>query len=157
MLVSNGFINEVVAEVWDSMLGVSIEAVAEGDAPEDGDVDQEGISGLIQISGRWNGSVVLACARALAIELTQAMFAMEDEEPGPEEIRDAFGELTNMVGGRLKNEVGEPSQLSLPQVIEGEGYEEHLTPGRCMRNLSFDCLGKSLQVKIFETREPKER
>lgn len=151
MLVSNGFINEVVAEVWASMLGVEIEAVPEDAPVAECSAEQEGISGLIQISGRWNGSVVLACARDLAVELTQVMFAMEDEEPGSDEIKDAFGELTNMVGGRLKNEVGEPSQLSLPMVVEGLQYELHIARSQCMRNLTFDCLGRPLQLKIFET------
>ncbi len=69
--------------------------------------------------GAWRGAVVLQCPTQHAYQAAEAMFAAEPGSLGPEEVADALGELTNMVGGNLKNLLPQPSVLSIPSVTRG--------------------------------------
>jgi chemotaxis protein CheX len=52
----------------------------------------------------------------------EAMFAAEAGSLSWDEVSDALGELTNMVGGNIKGLLPAPSTLSIPSVAGGESY-----------------------------------
>jgi chemotaxis protein CheX len=113
-------IDEILAEVLSSLALDSYEV-----PPVDLPIV---VTGSVSISGSWSGAVLIELPAGAEVSLTAAMFAMGPDEVGPEEISDAVGELANMVGGVVKSLMPEPSRLSLPQVVSGDGL--HLTiPG----------------------------
>lgn len=115
---SNG-VHEIVAEIWESMLGLQIEPVTDLDVP----VGRE-ISASVQITGGWQGAFIVECPTASAAAFTAAMLGMDDgEEPSESDIHDVVGELANMAGGNLKAVVGEESRLSLPTVASGSNLD----------------------------------
>jgi len=73
----------------------------------------------VQITGCWQGSVVITCSRAVAEAVTAAMFGTEPGETTPDDLQDAMGEIANMIGGNIKNRMPVPSGLSLPTVAVG--------------------------------------
>ncbi|MEL6178715.1 MAG: chemotaxis protein CheX [Myxococcota bacterium] len=146
MPIANHDIITSVEEIWDSMLGTPIASTPVVTMPESPDR----IACMVQITGRWVGSVMLVCRKDLAADLTRTMFAMDDEQPSSDDIHDAFGELANMVGGNIKTIVGDPSHLSLPTVIDGHNYHLNVTRSTCTHEVDFECLGERLQLRIFE-------
>ena len=62
------------------------------------------------------------CPLALARTLTAQMF-QADRQPDLDEVRDALGELANMLGGNVKALLPAPSRISLPAVAVGSDYE----------------------------------
>jgi chemotaxis protein CheX len=109
---------EIAREVWASFLGLELEPLFldEADLPP---VSGPSISGVVGISGAWNGSVAVECSKDHAVVAAEAMFAADAGSLAPEEIADAWGELTNMVGGNIKSLFPAPSALSVPTVTDG--------------------------------------
>jgi chemotaxis protein CheX len=114
--VTSSDIIEITREVWSSFLSLEIEPVDADSAPLEG----LRITGVVSISGAWQGSVVLECAHAHAVAAAEAMFAADPGSLSDDEVGDALGELTNMVGGNVKSLLPAPSALSIPSVAEGD-------------------------------------
>jgi len=82
-----------------------------------------GISGIIGLSGKAIGMVVLSLSDELAKKATSVMLLCETEEINADVI-DAVGELTNMVAGAAKAELAEfDLMVSLPNVVTGEDHD----------------------------------
>jgi len=90
---------------------------------KDGNVAQHSISGVVGLSGRAVGAVVLSLSEEVALKAASTMLMMELTEIDADVI-DAIGELTNMVAGAAKAELAEYEMMvSLPNVITGAGHE----------------------------------
>ncbi len=86
-----------------------------------------GISGIVGLGGELRGTAVFQCSNAVALSLTRQMLG--EESPSPQLLRDAVGELANILAGGIKKqlvELGTVVALSVPTVIEGR---PHLVSG----------------------------
>lgn len=108
-------INALTMQVWEAVLCLPIE----NDVPEPRPSDLH-VVGMVNITGGWEGSVLVRCTRPLARTITETMFGMDPGEATADEIADALGEIANMIGGNVKSLVPGPSQLSLPTVADYE-------------------------------------
>ena len=109
---------EIAQEVWESFLSMSLLPHPLGaDAPV---LQGQSMTGCVHVSGAWTGSVFLSCELAAAAAAAEAMFAADPGSLSPDEVSDAIGELTNMVGGNIKSLLPAPSSLSVPTVAVGE-------------------------------------
>ncbi len=109
---------EIAQEVWESFLSMSLLPHPLGaDAPL---LQGQSMTGCVHISGEWTGSVFLSCDLGVAAVAAEAMFAADPGSLSPDEVSDAIGELTNMIGGNLKSLLPAPSSLSVPTVAVGE-------------------------------------
>jgi chemotaxis protein CheX len=80
------------------------------------------ISGVIGLSGKAIGTVVLSLSKEVALHAASHMLMCECTEIN-EEVVDAVGELTNMVAGAAKAELEElHMSVSLPNVITGRNH-----------------------------------
>ena len=66
-------------------------------------------------------SLILRCRREAAARWAASMFNRSANETSQEDVRDALGELANMVAGNVKGILAGESRLSLPVV--GEWYQ----------------------------------
>jgi len=116
MTLASTEISEIVAEVWGAMLGLETEVA---------DPDTLGglphLTGSVDVTGPHGCLVSLSVSDAAARAFAAAMFAADPHELADDEVVDAVGELTNMVGGNIKSLLPEPSRLSLPVVVPGHG------------------------------------
>lgn len=81
------------------------------------------ISGVIGLSGKAVGTVVVSLSKEVALKATSTMLMMDATEVDGDVI-DAVGEITNMVAGAAKAELAEYElSISLPSVITGRGHE----------------------------------
>jgi len=80
------------------------------------------ISGIIGLSGRAIGTVVLSLSESLALKAASSMLLSEQTEINADVV-DAVGELTNMVAGSAKAELEEYELMSsLPSIITGKRH-----------------------------------
>lgn len=112
------------------------------------------ISGVIGLSGRAVGTVVLNIPESLALRAASILL-MEEQTEVTNEVLDAVGELTNMVAGQAKSELDQfQLSLSLPNVITGIGHEIRfpaITPPICV---SFETsIGPILLEVGFEMQD----
>jgi chemotaxis protein CheX len=116
MTVPAGEVHEIVAEIWESMLGLPVELGPD----EKPTASRREVYAAVQITGAWDGAVIIECDEAAADAFARAMLGLEDESPTESDVHDVMGELANMAGGNVKAMVGEDTRLSLPTVVVGE-------------------------------------
>lgn len=79
------------------------------------------ITGVISISGSYNGSVSITYSEKLILHVVSTMFGEEMTEMN-DEIKDAVGELTNMISGQATTkltELGTSLKAELTDVVMG--------------------------------------
>jgi len=90
------------------------------------------ISGVVGITGQAEGSLCLTFSREVILQIMTSMLGEEQKEI-TEEVKDAVGELTNMISGdsrRRLQEKGYTFHGAIPSVISGPGHEvKHITRG----------------------------
>ncbi len=114
------------------------------------------ISGVIGLSGKAIGTVVLSLSKEVAVQAASTMLMAEYTELN-DDVIDAVGELTNMVAGAAKAELEQYDlSISLPNVITGKGHEI-----RFPSNVSPICVlfesqwgDLSLEVGLAEAKVP---
>lgn len=80
------------------------------------------VSGIIGLSGKAVGSVVVSFSKSVALKAASTMLLVEATEID-DDVVDAIGEITNMVAGAAKSELEEYKlSISLPNVITGEPH-----------------------------------
>jgi len=138
-------LNEIAERVWSMVLGMKLSPVACDPARAEA---RDFVLGKITISGNWSGSVTLGCSPKLARDAAAAMFGKKAAETEPDEIRDALGELTNMVGGNFKTLLKGEHRLSVPDVVGTVPYGEVVPPPR--EHLWFECKGGVVILSVLE-------
>jgi CheY-specific phosphatase CheX len=135
---------EIAQSIWETMFALPLEAGSGGTLGTD-----PAMTGAVQIDGAWEGAVMLQCPRVLADRLTSVLF-QGDGTPTPDDVRDAMGELTNMLAGNVKALLAEPSRISLPTVALGADYELSVVGTEAVATVSFTCEGSPLTVTVLE-------
>ncbi|MBL8810562.1 MAG: chemotaxis protein CheX [Planctomycetaceae bacterium] len=144
MTIDQQTLQQVVTDVCSGMLGLEVEP-SEKDNAATGDA----LSAVVKISGGWDSLVQVLAPRKTAKAIASTMFAMNEDELTEAEIRDAVGEIVNMVGGNLKGIVEGDSSLSLPCVGEATGsapFDENFKG----LEISNSCQGDPLIVRVFD-------
>lgn len=114
------------------------------------------VSGVIGLSGRAVGTVVVSFSTQVALKAASTMLMMETTTID-DDVLDAVGELTNMVAGAAKAELEEYEMMvSLPNVITGRNHEVHFPSEVTPIVIAFDTdFGPiSLEVGLSQVREP---
>jgi chemotaxis protein CheX len=114
-------LSDVVMQIGSIQLGWELQVIDDDVAGRA--TGEESVTASVQIHGDFDGAVHLTCPRVLATEVAGRMFRLPASKLSDDEVRDALGELTNMVAGNLKSRLPGSSNLSLPTVVEGAGYE----------------------------------
>jgi chemotaxis protein CheX len=107
----------IVDEVFMSMLGCPVQAhpccLTE----------EEQITASVFFAGEWRGAVSIEMGIGQAMEITRK-FNPEARPSGlDDDVRDAIGELANMVGGNLKASLPSGTHMSIPSVVRGTDYK----------------------------------
>ncbi|MFW5692975.1 MAG: chemotaxis protein CheX, partial [Thermoguttaceae bacterium] len=108
------------------------------------------ISGIIGLSGKARGTIVLCLEREMALITTAALLA---EQPNTTQITadviDAVGELTNMIAGNAKAKLEQfAMSVSLPSVITGKGHCIEFPSGTKPICIPFTCDAGNLDVEV---------
>ena len=126
VIPSEATILEIVEEIWSSVI------VDAGDLLHkrlESESTTPAVLAYIEITGHWHGSVRLACSPRAARHIAAGMFAMAESEVSDDELADAVGEFTNIVGGNIKALFPSPCGLSLPGVAGIGAFGDTLPPG----------------------------
>jgi chemotaxis protein CheX len=103
----------ITSDVWSCFLGEEVYPIPDDAAG----LDDESVLASVGITGSWGGHVLLELPAAGAEEAAKRMLGAE--EVTANEIVDALGELSNMVGGNVKSLLPTPCHLGLPMVVQG--------------------------------------
>jgi chemotaxis protein CheX len=126
-------------EVFSTMMGVGCAPVG-----RDSGAEAETISAVIGLAGALSGSLVLHTSGAAAMRIAERMTGIETTEVDAM-VRDAVGEVCNMVAGAWKGldpALASGCLLSTPTVVAGSSYElfSQRAPIRIERSYRFEEL-----------------
>lgn len=137
-------LQQVVQDVCSGMLGLELEPLEQSTCDE-----SDALSAVIRISGGWDSLVQVLTPRKTAEAIASTMFAVSETNLSEAEIRDAVGEIVNMVGGNLKGIVEGDSKLSLPCVGKATGAAPFDSSFSGL-TVSNRCQGDPLIVRVLE-------
>jgi chemotaxis protein CheX len=133
-------LDQAVEEVFSTMMAIACLPVEENVAPE-----HETISAVIGLAGALSGSMVLHSGSRAAISMAERLTGLLPEGVDAM-VRDAIGEVCNMIAGAWKGAdpvLASGCLLSTPTVVSGSSYElfSQRTALRMERSYRFaDCL-----------------
>ena len=136
MLLTDLDLREVIESVWTSMLGYNITLV---DAALEFASSENVMVGCVQITGSWEIAALVHMPETLAIDVAATMFGMAPDELSADEVRDALGEMANMIGGNIKGMLPGTSQLSLPTISQGQNFSVALPGTELLSSLTYEC------------------
>jgi chemotaxis protein CheX len=136
----------IATEIWSSVLGLPLQRREAFDLPQGAPL----LTGRIEIRGAWEGAVAMQCSLTFARTATSRMLRLKAREAAEEEIRDAIGELANILGGNVKEFLPAPSQISLPEVTDGDVDSLQRPNGRLLSRLDFSCEGHPIRVAVVQ-------
>ncbi len=106
------------------------------------------VSGVLGISGDLKGLLCIHCPDPVAHSITTMLLGCEGDA---EEVRDAIGEITNMVAGNLKTalaETGRRLELSIPTSIAGNSYSVSVQSEGDQVTIPFQVPGGRFLVEL---------
>jgi chemotaxis protein CheX len=116
-----------VNEVFETMLGVRCQSRSESTTGSSGSAT-ETVTAVVGFGGILSGACVFRCDAPAARQIAGLMTGMEFESID-ETVKDAVGEICNMLAGGWKSKVPELAAncgLSVPAVITGTDYNLHV-------------------------------
>ena len=120
-------LSKSIENVFGTMMGIEV-GYGKDDTGEDIS-KTEHYTATIGFAGGWNGFVSITCSKNAAQFITSLLLGIDSANVSCEDIRDAIGEVANMVGGRFKslfselnNSGKEVFKMSIPSVIQGKEY-----------------------------------
>ena len=145
MPLDDELIRELTTVVWSTVLGLDV-ASSLDESPPSSRVSGDEITTSVDISGAWDGTISLSFSPSFGRRLAAMMLDCAESQATPALVRDAVGELANLVCGNVKGALPGPSKLSLPRVEAGTAAAmEAATLGR---RVWFDCGGQRFSVTV---------
>jgi chemotaxis protein CheX len=139
-------IGEIVNAIFTSFIHMDIHK-----APPTGHLPPAGVfmSGIVYLTGAWEGSVALDISRDLASRAACAMLGLNPVHLGQRELEDVLAEIVNITGGNIKALLPHPSKLSIPAVGESPVLA-HEAPNRpLVSQVWFESAGQPLVVTVL--------
>lgn len=114
------------------------------------------ISGIIGLSGKASGTVVVSVDREVALSATEKMLGVRPADVDADVI-DAIGEVTNMIAGKAKTGLEHLSMhLALPTVITGKNHVVRFGSNAQTICIPYTCDWGGLSVEVGLVDAPQE-
>jgi chemotaxis protein CheX len=146
MNVQEQDIRDITDSVWTNILQTNAASGPECATPE---MSGTILTSCVQITGRWEGAVTIQCPIGLARTAASVMFDADPVTVSDADIRDALGELANMVGGNIKALLPGPTHLSLPVVVEGDKQSLSICHAVAVQTVGFASIGEAFVVTLL--------
>lgn len=111
------------------------------------------VQAWVEIRGERPLRTLVATGRDTADRITRALLALEPQDAvGTEDVRDALGEIANVIGGNVKGLLPDHTALSLPVVSFGDPHPD----GALLWTRSLQWRHEPLVVSMWDVPEKYE-
>lgn len=144
----NDKIIETTIEIFATM--VMVDVSVDGPPLQTSGTLSDSISGMIGLAGTHKGVLAIHVPNHVALTITSSFLGTDVDEIN-DDVRDAVGELANMLGGNVKtilSKNGRDIDLSLPSTISGHKYGFKATAGIDMVILPFKTASGTFMVEL---------
>ncbi|MGD0096742.1 MAG: chemotaxis protein CheX [Terracidiphilus sp.] len=137
-------LSEIVKSVFLTMMDLEL---SNSDKPWHPGGDR--LTSFVQLTGEWNGAVMLECSRDQACHFAGRILAIDPPETVDDDVRDVIGELANMIGGNMKCGMAPGVRLSMPTVLNGSDYDLRVCGSQVQERIAFQCEDKPFWVTVL--------
>lgn len=138
---------QIVCDVFGAMLAMDLEHCGTGPAP----AGPDGVlSAGVYFTGPWRGAALVECTPGQAREFARRLMPV-DVALSADDVRDALGEIANMVGGNLKAILPAGVGISMPSVVAGSDFTLRVCGGRILTRVNLDSAVGVFRVIVVET------
>jgi chemotaxis protein CheX len=139
---------EIVERLWQTTLALPLTYLP--DARPEWPQGAALLTASIHFGGSFPAQLSLTCPRSFACSVAASMFRVQPECASREDVRDAIGEVINIVGGNLKAVASPSCQLSLPHVVDGDvAAGPHGAPAaELLAQLMFESAGERFALRL---------
>lgn len=135
-----GMLTDFVPTVFDTMLSLK---VSQAGAVYQSELEGHKVVGVVSFAGDIMGVVSIHVDRIFAQIMARSMMGLEEgETAGESDIRDVIGELSNIIGGKLKSyftDAGLICELSTPSMTRGKDFHVEAMSLHRYERLAFQC------------------
>jgi len=143
-------VTQIVEYVFQTMLGVEVQPGPRADSSP-----AAALTAVVYFVGEWKGAVLLQCSLEQAFAFTSHLMPALRPTTVDADVRDALGELANMLGGNLKSVLPPGVALSMPSVVEGTDYALHLCGGNVSKVLALASALGVFWVTLVQLLDPE--
>jgi chemotaxis protein CheX len=131
--------------LWNDHFGLNIGPLQEP-GPES---NERTWSSCINISGEWQGALVLECPESIVRHAAAMLFATDGEETTTEDIEDALKELSVLIGKQMRQVLPEATKLSRPSIVSDPDRKEILESLRELTDMQLSCEGRPIRIALL--------
>jgi chemotaxis protein CheX len=143
---------QIIGDVFRTMLNLTVERATGGWHNK-----AQPVTGAVYYAGSWNGALLVECTQEQSFQFTHRLMSIAPPTTVNDDVRDALGELANMVAGNLKAVLPPGVAISMPSVVEGTDYSLRICGGNDVSRMTFASeLGK-FRITLVEMRKDKKR
>jgi len=110
----------------------------------------DGISGLVGMAGCYRGMLAIHCSSRVAKDITGNFLGIDIEEVD-DDVKDAIGEMANMLAGSIKTSLsrkGKEIKLSIPSAVGGPEYTLEFQNSVDQVLMPFSMAGGTFMVEL---------
>jgi chemotaxis protein CheX len=141
-------IAQIVSDVFQTMIEAEVLPVGPPYA-----VRENTVTAAIFFAGTWRGAVLVECDEAQARRWTSRLMSIPEPDTFTDDVRDAMGEIVNMVGGNLKSVLPHGVALSMPSVVQGRSYSLRVCGSNMVNHQGFVTADGPFWVTLVEVPE----
>jgi len=132
---------EIARSLFDTMLGLPFE----DECPTGCSDSSRQLEAHISVKGCWSAEILVRAPEELARRIACVMFTLDDGELTDDDVRDALGEVANVIGGSVKGIVDCDCDLTLPTVEPAPAGQT-----ACSLFCTFQCNGQPVAIAVVE-------
>ena len=112
------------------------------------------ITAAVHFAGDWQGAALIECGASQACHFASRFTGIEMPAAIDDDVRDAMGELANMVAGNLKSVLPHGVGLSMPSVVEGSDYTLRVCGAKSVERVTFSSALGIFRITLIEMLQP---
>lgn len=134
----------VTQDVFRIMAGMDVDSSPEPFSNSVGAIDS-----LLYYIGGANGSLVLECGANVARAFAERVTGLPAQSLDDDDVRDAVGELVNMIGGNLKALLPSDTAISTPLVFTSPDDLPLQDGATLISSLDFRCESGQFRLSLY--------
>ena len=138
-------VGQILQTVFQTMLALEIEP---GEARWSPELDL--VTAVVHFAGAWKGAVLVECTPEQALDFTSRLMGIPKPAAMNDDVRDAMGEIANMVAGNLKSVLTHGVALSMPSLVEGTDYTVRMCGKSVVSRLAYSGKIGAFWVTLIE-------
>lgn len=145
---------DATTEIFSSM--IMLEAIPQPEQAEGDPILCCSVSGMVGMAGLYKGMLAIHAPTEVALAITGNFLGLEVSAVD-DDVRDAIGELANMLGGSVKHllsDLGADIKLSIPSTICGKEYRVDCSRGGRSQIVPFDIPAGTFLVELQIEKQP---